>query len=127
MGFNSGPAALGERMLSMLSASSETQSQENIQEKILKSKFIVAQKQLQCPPEAVQCPITLEMPEKGIFVKNSERSVVCCLFSADNFSRLVKEDLPHPLTREKIMASMIVKTNRCIYDHAKGNFVIKNN
>ncbi|EJG4002970.1 T3SS effector NleG family protein [Escherichia coli] len=70
---------------------------------------------------------TLEQPEKGIFVKNSDGSDVCTLFDAAAFSRLVGEGLPHPLTREPITASIIVKHEECIYDDTRGNFVIKGN
>ncbi|HHP7705876.1 TPA: T3SS effector NleG family protein, partial [Escherichia coli] len=37
------------------------------------------------------------------------------------------EDLPHPLTREEITESMIVKPEECTYDHVRNNFVIKDN
>ncbi|SQD04969.1 T3SS effector NleG [Escherichia coli] len=66
LGFNTGPRALGERMLSMLSDSGEAQSQESIQDKISQCKFPVSSGNFQCPLEAIQCPITLEQPEKGI-------------------------------------------------------------
>ncbi|EON1090945.1 DUF1076 domain-containing protein [Escherichia coli] len=125
LGFNTGPRALGERMLSMLSDSGEAQSQESIQNKISQCKFSVCPERLQCPPEAIQCPITLEQPEKGIFVKNSDGSDVCTLFDAAAFSRLTGEGLPHPLTREPITSSMIVRPENCIYDPSKGNFIIK--
>ncbi|EJW8078288.1 DUF1076 domain-containing protein [Escherichia coli] len=124
-GFNNGPEALRDRMLSMLSDSGEAQSQESIQDKISQCKFSVCPERLQCPPEAIQCPITLEQPEKGIFVKNSDGSDVCTLFDAAAFSRLTGEGLPHPLTREPITSSMIVKPENCIYDPSKGNFIIK--
>ncbi|EYY72661.1 DUF1076 domain-containing protein [Escherichia coli] len=127
LGFNNGPRALSERMLSMLSDSGEAQSQESIQNKISQCKFSVCPERLQCPLEAIQCPITLEQPEKGIFVKNSDGSDVCTLFDAAAFSRLVGEGLPHPLTREPITASIIVKHEECIYDDTRGNFVIKGN
>ncbi|WP_274056238.1 T3SS effector NleG family protein, partial [Escherichia coli] len=52
-------------------------------------------------------------------------SEVCCLFDVYAFERLVREDLPHPLTREEITVSMIVSQEQCIYDQTKGNFVIK--
>ncbi|EFA5292881.1 DUF1076 domain-containing protein [Escherichia coli] len=74
---------------------------------------------------SAQCPITLEQPEEGVLVRNSEDSVVCCLFDVLALERLVREDLPHPLTREEITESMIVKTEECTYDHVRGNFVIK--
>ncbi|UUK97447.1 T3SS effector NleG family protein [Escherichia albertii] len=34
-------------------------------------------------------------------------------------------DSPHPLTREPITASIIIKPEECIYDSIRGNFVIK--
>ncbi|EEZ6947007.1 DUF1076 domain-containing protein [Escherichia coli] len=68
----------------------------------------------------------LESDENGI-VKNSDGSDVCTLFDAAAFSRLVGEGLPHPLTREPITASIIVKHEECIYDDTRGNFVIKGN
>ncbi|EFK0605028.1 T3SS effector NleG family protein, partial [Escherichia coli] len=102
LGFNSGPRALGERMLSMLSDSGEAQLQESIQNKISQCKFSVCPERLQCPLEAIQCPITLEQPAEGVLVRNSESSEVCCLFDVYAFERLVREDLPHPLTREEI-------------------------
>ena len=125
LGFNSGPRALGERMLSMLSDSGEAQSQESIQDKISQCKFPVSSGNFQCPPESIQCPITLERPEEGVFVKNSDSSAVCCLFDFDAFSRLASEGSYHPLTREPITASMIISPDKCVYDPIKGNFIIK--
>ncbi|NGH91773.1 DUF1076 domain-containing protein, partial [Escherichia coli] len=57
LGFNNGPRALSERMLSMLSDSGEAQSQESIQDKISQCKFPVSSGNFQCPPESIQCPI----------------------------------------------------------------------
>ncbi|BDW05514.1 T3SS secreted effector NleG [Escherichia coli] len=125
LGFNSGPRALGERMLSMLSDSGEAQSQESIQNKISQCKFSVCPERLQCPSEAVRCPIILDKPEEGVFVKNSEGSLVCTLFDSVSFSHLVRDGGKHPLTREPITSSMIVSQEQCIYDQTKGNFVIK--
>lgn len=125
LGFNSGPQALGDRMLSMLSDSGEAQPQESIQNKISQCKFLVSPDRFQCPPDAVQCPITLEQPAEGVLVRNSANSEVCCLFDVNAISRLVREDLPHPLTREEITVSMIVSPENCMYDSSKGNFIIK--
>ncbi|EFG8741154.1 TPA: T3SS effector NleG family protein, partial [Escherichia coli] len=47
------------------------------------------------------------------------------LFDVTAFSRLVSEKSPHPLTREKLTASMVVSADKCFYDHGKGSFVIK--
>ncbi|EFM5693490.1 DUF1076 domain-containing protein [Escherichia coli] len=124
-GFNNGPEALRDRMLSMLSDSGEAQSQESIQDKISQCRFPVSSGNFQCPPESIQCPITLERPEEGVFVKNSDSSAVCCLFDFDAFSRLASEGSYHPLTREPITASMIISPDKCVYDPIKGNFIIK--
>ncbi|CTZ43094.1 T3SS effector NleG [Escherichia coli] len=53
LGFNNGPRALSERMLSMLSDSGEAQSQESIQDKISQCKFPVSSGNFQCPPESI--------------------------------------------------------------------------
>ncbi|AUK22871.1 DUF1076 domain-containing protein [Escherichia coli] len=125
LGFNNGPRALSERMLSMLSDSGEAQSQESIQDKISQCKFPVSSGNFQCPPESIQCPITLERPEEGVFVKNSDSSAVCTLFDVDALSRVVNDGSVHPLTRAPITPSMIVKPEECKYDLARGSFIIK--
>ncbi|EED0864794.1 DUF1076 domain-containing protein, partial [Escherichia coli] len=53
VGFNRGPQALGERMLSILSGSDagETQSQVTPQDKIYQCKFSVSTESLQCPSD----------------------------------------------------------------------------
>ncbi|EMU6535838.1 T3SS effector NleG family protein [Escherichia albertii] len=126
IGFNDGVDALRNRMLSVLSGMGGGQRQGNsLQEKISEYTFAVDFEKLHCPGDALQCPITLEQPEKGIFVKNSDDSEICILFDAGAFSRLAGEGSPHPLTREPITASIIVKPEECIYDSTRGNFVIK--
>lgn len=116
---------LGERMLSMLSGSDETQRQENIQNKIGQYKFPVNTERLQCSSDATRCPITLEVPGEGVLVKNAEDSQVCTLFDYTALSRVVNEGSVHPLTRETITPSMIVEPEDCIFDSSKGNFIIK--
>ncbi|EOJ4716092.1 T3SS effector NleG family protein [Escherichia albertii] len=128
IGFNDGVDVLRNRVLSVLSGMGGAQRQGNsLQEKISEYAFTVDFEKLHCPVEVLQCPITLQQPEKGIFVKNSDGSDVCTLFDAAAFSRLTGEGLPHPLTREPITASIIVKHEECIYDSTRGNFVIKGN
>ena len=122
--FNDGVNALRNRILSALPGMGGRNS---LQAKISECTFTVDIGKLHCPGEVLQCPITLELPEKGIFVRNSDGSDVCTLFDAAAFSRLTGEGLPHPLTREPITASIIVKHEECIYDSARGNFVIKGN
>ncbi|EDS91070.1 DUF1076 domain-containing protein [Escherichia albertii NBRC 107761 = DSM 17582] len=127
VGFNSGPQALGERMLSILSGSDagEAQSQVTPQDKIYQCKFSVDTESLQCPSDATRCPIILETPEEGVFVKNSDSSAVCTLFDVDAISRVVNDGSVHPLTRAPITPSMIVKSEECKYDPERGSFIIK--
>ncbi|MCQ0357392.1 T3SS effector NleG family protein [Escherichia coli] len=101
--------------------------QENVllQARISECAFSVSQEKLQCPEEGKRCPVTLETPETGVFVKNSEGSLVCTLFDSVSISRLVREGGVHPLTRETITPSMIVKPEDGIFDSSKGNFIIK--
>ncbi|EEU1868620.1 DUF1076 domain-containing protein [Escherichia coli] len=124
-GLNGGPEALRDIMLRMVSGSGNTQSHGDIERKISQCKFSVNTESLQCPSEAVRCPIILDKPEEGVFVKNSEGSLVCTLFDSVSFSHLVRDGGKHPLTREPITSSMIVSQEQCIYDQTKGNFVIK--
>ncbi|EOJ9695332.1 DUF1076 domain-containing protein [Escherichia coli] len=125
LGFNNGPRALSEIMLSMLSDSGEAQSQVTPQDKIYQCKFSVDTESLQCPSDATRCPIILETPEEGVFVKNSDSSAVCTLFDVDAISRVVNDGSVHPLTRAPITPSMIVKPEECKYDPARGSFIIK--
>ena len=69
--------------------------------------------------------ISLETPEEGVFVKNSDSSAVCTLFDVDALSRVVNDGSVHPLTRAPITPSMIVKPEECKYDPARGSFIIK--
>ncbi len=124
-GFNNGPLALCDSMLSMLSDSGEAQSQESIQDKISQCKFPVSSGNFQCPPESIQCPITLERPEEGVFVKNSDSSPVCTLCDVYALSRVVNDGSVHPLTRAPITPSMIIKPEECKYDPSRGSFIIK--
>ena len=98
--FNDGVDALRNRVLSVLPGMVAQRQENSLQAKISECTFTVDIEKLHCPGEVLQCPITLEQPEKGIFVKNSDGSDVCNLFDAAAFSRLTGEGLPHPLTRE---------------------------
>ncbi|HHZ2561313.1 TPA: T3SS effector NleG family protein, partial [Escherichia coli] len=68
-GLNGGPEALRDIMLRMVSGSGNTQSHGDIEGKISQCKFSVNTESLQCPSEAVRCPIILDKLEEGVFVK----------------------------------------------------------
>ncbi|HEL8008239.1 TPA: T3SS effector NleG family protein [Escherichia coli] len=126
---NNGAEALRNRMIRTLSAVEGVQRQENpnlfVQARISACTFTIDIEKLHCPGEALRCPITLDKPEHGVFIKNSGNSSVCTLFDSVSFSHLVREGGVHPLTREAITPSMIVKPEDCIFDSSKGNFIIK--
>lgn len=89
------------------------------------SAFSVSPENISCIPEALQCPITLAIPGRGVFLRNSEGSSVCSLYDENALSRIINDGGHHPLSREPITASMIVKPEDCIFDASKGNFIIK--
>ena len=87
----------------MLSDSGEaTIAREYSGTKYLNVSFPVSSGNFQCPPESIQCPITLERPEEGVFVKNSDSSPVCTLCDVYALSRVVNDGSVHPLTRAPI-------------------------
>ncbi len=122
LGLNNGVDALRSRMLSVLSEIGETQQQENsslplLQARISECSFIV-----DC--ESFQCPITLDQPVNGVFVKNSKHSSICTLFDSFAFSRLVREGSVHPLSRESITESMIMRKDECYFDSKRNAFAV---
>ncbi|EFX24816.1 hypothetical protein ECO7815_08256 [Escherichia coli O55:H7 str. 3256-97] len=85
--FNDGVNALRNRILSALPGMVAQRQENSLQAKISECTFTVDIEKLHCPGEVLQCPITLEQPEKGIFVKNSDGSDVCTLLMPLHFSR----------------------------------------
>ncbi|GAB7800318.1 hypothetical protein OkiPb00197_37760 [Escherichia coli] len=55
---------------------------------------------------------------------NAGDSDVCTLYDKESLKHLVNTSSPHPLSREKITESMIVKENSCYFDFTSGS--IKN-
>ena len=98
---------------------------ESLATRLSSSAFSVSPEDISCIPEALQCPITLAIPERGVFLRNSEESSVCSLYDENALSRIINDGGHHPLSREPITASMIVKSEDCIFDASKGNFIIK--
>ncbi|MCZ8858070.1 T3SS effector NleG family protein, partial [Escherichia albertii] len=129
LGLNNGVDALRSRMLSVLSEIGETQQQENsslplLQARISECSFIVDCESFQCSAEMLQCPITLDQPVNGVFVKNSKYSSICTLFDSFAFSRLVREGSVHPLSRESITESMIMRKDECYFDSKRNAFAV---
>ncbi|ECJ2265728.1 DUF1076 domain-containing protein, partial [Salmonella enterica subsp. salamae] len=73
--------------------------------------------------ERLICPITLYVPEKGVFVWTSLRSDVCCLYDPTALKELVSRRLPHPISREAITGAHIVPKEQCHFYPEKGAFI----
>ncbi|EIG3914094.1 type III secretion system effector NleG7, partial [Escherichia coli] len=86
--------------------------------------FVVNPDEFSCDTQFLKCPITLCVPEKGVFVKNALNSNICTLYDKSAFMNLTREHLPHPLSREKIVKEMIIERNMCYFDTISQHFII---
>ncbi|EAT5876667.1 DUF1076 domain-containing protein [Salmonella enterica] len=77
-----------------------------------------------CSEEHLTCPITLDIPTEGVFVKVSSQSDVCCLFDREAFLNLVRQELKHPLSRESICMGMIVRKSECFFNTERDKFTL---
>ncbi|EEJ2564189.1 DUF1076 domain-containing protein, partial [Salmonella enterica subsp. enterica] len=75
------------------------------------------------PGEHLTCPITLSIPERGVFARTSLQSDVCCLYDSTALKELVSRRLPHPMSREAITGAHIVPQEQCHFDLEKGAFI----
>ncbi|EBD5790161.1 DUF1076 domain-containing protein, partial [Salmonella enterica] len=76
----------------------------------------------QIPGVHLTCPITLNIPERGVFARTSLQSDVCCLYDSTALKELVSRRLPHPISREAITEAHIVPKEQCHFDPEKGAF-----
>ena len=79
-----------------------------LQSKLTSCMFSLNSAGFSCPESFLTCPITLCVPEVGVFMKNSRDSNICSLYDKESLSYLIKTSAPHPLSREVITESMIV-------------------
>lgn len=77
-----------------------------------------------CSEEHLTCPITLDIPTEGVFVKVSSQSDICCLFDKEAFLNLVRQELKHPLSRESICMGMIVRKSECFFNTERDKFTL---
>ncbi len=97
-----------------------------ILDKIELCAFNVKDAELKGTESSLTCPITLCEPEDGVFMKNSLHSDICTLYDKSALMHLVNTGASHPISRESITASMIVKRDECYFDSEKENFAVKN-
>ncbi|HHC4884075.1 TPA: T3SS effector NleG family protein [Escherichia albertii] len=97
-----------------------------ILDKIELCAFNVKDAELKGTESSLTCPVTLCEPEDGVFMKNSLHSDICTLYDKSALMHLVNTGASHPISRESITASMIVKRDECYFDSEKENFAVKN-
>ncbi|EEX2835722.1 DUF1076 domain-containing protein [Escherichia albertii] len=97
-----------------------------ILDKIELCAFNVKDAELKGTESSLTCPITLCEPEDGVFMKSSLHSDICTLYDKSALMHLVNTGASHPISRESITASMIVKRDECYFDSEKENFAVKN-
>ncbi|EFA6625485.1 T3SS effector NleG family protein [Escherichia albertii] len=95
--------------------------------KILSNSFSVQAEECFFSKEHLRCPIILDTPDSGVFVKNSVISNICNLYDKNSMLKLVISGSPHPLSREPITEAMIIGKNECYFDQGRGNFMLKEN
>lgn len=97
-----------------------------ILDKIELCAFNVKDAELKGTESSLTCPITLCEPEDGVFMKNSLHSDICTLYDKSALMHLVNTGASHPISRESITASMIVRRDECYFDSERENFAVKN-
>ncbi|EEZ4256238.1 T3SS effector NleG family protein, partial [Escherichia coli] len=78
-----------------------------LMEKINSCLFRPDSNHFSCPESFLTCPITLDTPETGVFMRNSRGAEICSLYDKDALVQLVETGGAHPLSREPITESMI--------------------
>lgn len=94
-----------------------------LQEKVNLCAFTVNKDDFSCQEVQLECPVTLCVPDKGVFVKMSLDSNVCCLLDYDIASQLVKREEPHPLSRKVLSERLIVPREECHFDINQSQFI----
>ncbi|EER4806174.1 DUF1076 domain-containing protein, partial [Escherichia coli] len=87
-----------------------------LMEKINSCLFRPDSNHFSCPESFLTCPITLDIPETGVFMRNSRGAEICSLYDKDALVQLVETGRAHPLSREPITESMIMRKDECHFD-----------
>ncbi|CTY25453.1 MULTISPECIES: T3SS effector NleG family protein [Escherichia] len=107
------------------SASSLQESVRNeVQSKVNASAFSVNPDDFPCSEQHLRCPITLCIPETGVFVKNARCSNVCSLYDINALTEILRRNAPHPLSREDFTPGMIVLKEECNFSTAEQHFCV---
>ncbi|EHL1295965.1 DUF1076 domain-containing protein, partial [Escherichia coli] len=90
-----------------------------LMEKINSCLFRPDSNHFSCPESFLTCPITLDTPANGVFMRNSQGAEICSLYDKDTLVQLVETGGAHPLSREPITESMIMRKDECHFDSKK--------
>ncbi len=96
-----------------------------LMEKINSCLFRPDSNHFSCPESFLTCPITLDTPETGVFMRNSRGAEICSLYDKDALVQLVETGGTHPLSREPITESMIMRKDECHFDAKREAFCCK--
>ncbi|EHA1577303.1 DUF1076 domain-containing protein [Escherichia coli] len=96
-----------------------------LMEKINSCLFRPDSNHFSCPESFLTCPITLDTPETGVFMRNSRGADICSLYDKDALVQLVETGGAHPLSREPITESMIMRKDECHFDTKREAFCCK--
>ncbi|EKJ4474911.1 DUF1076 domain-containing protein [Escherichia coli] len=96
-----------------------------LMEKINSCVFGTDSNDFSCPESFLTCPITLDTPETGVFMRNSRGAEICSLYDKDALVQLVETGGTHPLSREPITESMIMRKDECHFDAKREAFCCK--
>ncbi|ELX5050545.1 DUF1076 domain-containing protein [Escherichia coli] len=96
-----------------------------LMEKINSCLFRPESNHFSCPESFLTCPITLDTPETGVFMRNSRGAEICSLYDKDALVQLVETGGAHPLSREPITESMIMRKDECHFDTKREAFCCK--
>lgn len=77
-----------------------------------------------CGEQHLSCPITLCIPEVGLFVRNAQGSNVCSLYDRDVVAEMFRRNDPHPLSREPFTLDMIISKDDCHFDVIEQRFCV---
>ncbi|EHC0647692.1 DUF1076 domain-containing protein [Escherichia coli] len=84
--------------------------------------FPVSLQDFSCTEEYLNCPITLHIPETGVFVRNALSSEICALYDQKALTELIRRNALHPFSREPFSPEMIIRKETCHFNIAKQCF-----
>lgn len=96
-----------------------------LMEKINSCVFGTDSNHFSCLESFLTCPITLDTPANGVFMRNSQGAEICSLYDKDTLVQLVETGGAHPLSREPITESMIMRKDECHFDTKREAFCCK--